>query len=355
MARLRVVFPLVSLLAVGCAASRNDSTPAPETSRSAADSAPPTSAMPRDESVAGVDDPTSESLSPLPPVVQHPRPAPPPPRPIATGSPYRVELLGAASNRLATFRHAGRTYVMGTLGSRYRIHVVNPTGRRVEAVVSVDGLDAIDGLAADFVHKSGYLIAPYGDVTIDGFRTSMEEVATFRFSSVPDSYAAREGSDRNVGVIGVAFFPERDRPPPPPPAPVATRPSKKDYYGPPAAPPSPHGGADGLSDMPYASNSESAAPSTAGAGRAQSTPTPERPGLGTEFGEQRSSIVEYVEFRRADPAHPSAVAEIRYNDRDGLVALGIPVMRPAPTELDLRESASPFPMNRFASAPPPRD
>ena len=127
-------------------------------------------------------------------------------------SPYRVELLSGDAGRLPTFYSSGRAYVLGMIGERYRIRVANPTSRRVEAVVSVDGLDAIDGRTASFEDKRGYVIAPYGEVTIDGFRTSVDRVATFRFSSVRDSYAARKGQDRNVGVIGVAFFPERERP-----------------------------------------------------------------------------------------------------------------------------------------------
>ena len=62
--------------------------------------------------------------------------------------------------------------------------------RRVEAVVSVDGLDAVDGKPAS-VGKRGYMIPAFGDVTIDGWRTSLSTVAAFRFSSVRDSYAAR--------------------------------------------------------------------------------------------------------------------------------------------------------------------
>jgi hypothetical protein len=267
----------------------------------------------------------------------------------APAGPYRVEILGESSDRLATFHQSGRTYVLGSVGSRYRIHVTNPTSRRVEAVVSVDGLDAIDGATADYVHKSGYVIAPYGDVTIDGFRTSMEEVATFRFSSVHDSYAARMGADRNVGVIGVAFFPERYRPPPPP------RPVSPHYYPSqpsPASPPtsSRDEGVDGF-NSPYAGGGADNAAPPAGA---PAQPKRERAGLGTEFGEQRYSVVENVEFQRADVGHPAAVAEIRYNDRDGRIALGIPLRSPPPSELELRESASPFPANRFASAPPPR-
>jgi hypothetical protein len=34
-------------------------------------------------------------------------------------------------------------------------------------------------------------------------------VAAFRFAKVRHSYAAARGDDRNVGVIGLAFFAER--------------------------------------------------------------------------------------------------------------------------------------------------
>jgi hypothetical protein len=347
-----VLAPLSFAPLVACAAPHSDAAAAPETSRSAIDSAAPVepSACGGSEGVPASD---SLALRPPPPPAPQSRPILPPVPPPAP-SPYRVELLGDASNRLATFHQAGRTYVLGTLGSRYRIHVTNATPRRVEAVVSVDGLDAIDGTAADYVHKSGYVIAPYGDVTIDGFRTSMEEVATFRFSSVRDSYAAREGADRNVGVIGVAFFPERDRPPPPPP-PALPRPARPSYHAPPAPSP-PATAAAGASASSRATEAQAAddIESAAPYGGHAEPKKRDRPGLGTEFGEQRSSEVEYTEFQRANAAHPTAVAEVRYNDRDGLIALGIPLRPPAPSELELRETASPFPVNRFASAPPPR-
>jgi hypothetical protein len=102
----------------------------------------------------------------------------------------------------------GRIYVVGFNGQRYSIVLSNLTDRRYEAVLSVDGLDVLDGKTAS-VRKRGYLIGPYASVTVDGFRKSYEEVAAFRFGSVSSSYAARTGSDRNVGVIGYAFFSER--------------------------------------------------------------------------------------------------------------------------------------------------
>src|SRR6185369_10723862 len=96
------------------------------------------------------------------------------------------------------------------------LRILNHTGRRVEAVTSVDGRDAIDGKTADVRSKRGYLVPAWGAVEIDGWRLSRAEVAAFRFSAVADSYADRTGSARDVGVIGVAIFPERYVAPPRP-------------------------------------------------------------------------------------------------------------------------------------------
>ena len=108
-----------------------------------------------------------------------------------------------------SYMHDGESYVLGQLGSHYTLRVSNHTGRRMEAVVSVDGRDAIDGRPADWRSKRGYLVPAWGSIDIEGWRISHAQAAAFRFSSVPDSYAARTGSARDVGVIGVAVFPER--------------------------------------------------------------------------------------------------------------------------------------------------
>jgi hypothetical protein len=97
---------------------------------------------------------------------------------------------------------------MGNDGDRYAIRIQNQTGARFEAVATVDGLDVIDGEAGSF-EKRGYLVQPWSTVEIDGFRRSEDVVAAFRFGRVKDSYAAKRGNDRNVGVIGVAVFHER--------------------------------------------------------------------------------------------------------------------------------------------------
>ena len=98
-------------------------------------------------------------------------------------------------------------YVIGAAGQRYSIVLQNQTPLRFEVVASVDGLDVINGQPAAMTNR-GYLIAPYGTLTIDGFRQTTETVAAFRFGSVGNSYAAQTGSARNVGVVGVALFTE---------------------------------------------------------------------------------------------------------------------------------------------------
>lgn len=102
----------------------------------------------------------------------------------------------------------GRGYVIGRAGQRYNIQVTNHSGGRYELVASVDGLDVIDGRPGSFA-KRGYIVQPYSTLTVEGFRTSDDTVAAFRFSSVRESYAARTGDGRNVGVIGLAFFAEQ--------------------------------------------------------------------------------------------------------------------------------------------------
>ncbi|HEX3776856.1 MAG TPA: hypothetical protein VHV51_20430 [Polyangiaceae bacterium] len=119
-----------------------------------------------------------------------------------------VRLLDENGSPLPAASFAGKDYVAGSDGERYVIEIENHTGNRFEAVATVDGLDVIDGQTGSFA-KRGYLVNPWSTLDIDGFRRNQSAVAAFRFGAVKDSYAARKGSDRNVGVIGVAFFHEQ--------------------------------------------------------------------------------------------------------------------------------------------------
>jgi hypothetical protein len=254
---------------------------------------------------------------------------------------YRLELVDEAGRVLPTWSHHGRTYTLGRKGERYLVRVRNQSGRRAEVVVSVDGRDVVDGRPASFA-KRGYLVEPGGEVTIDGYRLNDAAVAAFRFSSVSASYASRMGDARDVGVIGVAVFPERVPP-------VAI---------PEPLPRPPHGrGASPESEAPEARSSAEAPGARSESAPSASAPRAKRdaarPGLGTEFGEERESHVVEVAFERAQST-PEAVLTLRYDDRRGLLALGIDVdgRRRERDEARLRESANAFRGSGYAEPPP---
>ena len=122
-----------------------------------------------------------------------------------------ISLRDGQGRMLSGYQAGGKSFAVGDAGDRYTVWLENRTPARFEVIVSVDGLDVMDGQAASF-QKRGYLLQPHASLEIDGFRQSEATVAAFRFGSVRNSYAARKGDDRNVGVIGVALFHERGVP-----------------------------------------------------------------------------------------------------------------------------------------------
>jgi hypothetical protein len=120
-----------------------------------------------------------------------------------------IGLQNDQGNYLPIANINGRIYVVGEAGRRYQIVVRNNGENRVEAVLSVDGLDVMDGRRASF-KKRGYILRPHERLAVDGFRQSMDKVAAFRFGSVRESYAHEKYHNiSNVGVIGIAVFDER--------------------------------------------------------------------------------------------------------------------------------------------------
>ena len=113
---------------------------------------------------------------------------------------------------LTTYKEGGygRRLVAGAKDSTYSIVVKNRCKSALEIVASVDGLDVQDGQPASF-SKRGYIVEPGKTLEIEGFRTSYSRVAAFKFSSVSNSYAnMRHGNTRNVGVIGIAVFTQKN-------------------------------------------------------------------------------------------------------------------------------------------------
>ena len=120
---------------------------------------------------------------------------------------FVLSVIDERGHLLSAADIGSKRYAIGNAGQRYRLGIENHSSERFEVVASVDGLDVIDGDDAGF-HKRGYILDPFSSLTIDGWRTSHDTVAAFRFGSIEDSYAERRGKGRNVGVIGAAFFHE---------------------------------------------------------------------------------------------------------------------------------------------------
>lgn len=120
----------------------------------------------------------------------------------------------STGERLTPYRHGGRIYVAGTPGERYAVELKSHRGERLLTVLSVDGVNVLTGQTAATL-QSGYVIDGGGAFSINGWRKSMDDVAQFVFTALPNSYAALTGRPGNVGVIGVAVYRERAMPPQP--------------------------------------------------------------------------------------------------------------------------------------------
>lgn len=126
---------------------------------------------------------------------------------------YDIHILVNGS-RCKQYHHNGRTFIEAKEGSEYVIEVKNNTWKRIMACVSVDGLNILNGEAAT-IDGPGYIINSYCSNRYEGFRVSNDTVAKFVFGKKGQSYAAskEDGSERNVGVIGLRLYEEKYRPP----------------------------------------------------------------------------------------------------------------------------------------------
>ncbi|TNF60061.1 MAG: hypothetical protein EP306_09575 [Burkholderiales bacterium] len=192
---------------------------------------------------------------------------------------------------LPLYQHRGDLWLPGEPGHRYTLELVNLSGERLLHVVSVDGINVITGETAAH-HQSGYVLDPGQRYEVNGWRKSRRDVAVFRFTGLPHSYAARTGRPQDVGVIGVAVFRERVRRPAPQPP----------WY--------PHG------DLPPAHGR------TAPQAQGKSAPWEGAPALGTGHGERESDRVGSTRFVRRRE-HPDELVLIRYDSHANLVARGI--------------------------------
>ena len=234
------------------------------------------------------------------------------------GSTVQVTLYDRTAGReLPVYHHRGRHYVAGTPGHEYEVRLANRSGARVLTVISVDGVNAITGETAA-ASQSGYVLDPGRRASISGWRKSLENVAAFYFTALPDSYAARTDRPGNVGVIGVAIFREKERRPEP-------------WIG---------------SDESKRQSGRAEAPAPAAKSQAEgaASDAAREKRLGTGHGREHSAPTRYTAFERASET-PAETIAIYYDSRANLVAAGvIPAPRPLP-------DPQPFPAG-FVADPP---
>jgi hypothetical protein len=214
----------------------------------------------------------------------------------------RVDLYDRSERRaLDIHHHRGRQYVVGHPGNEYAIRIRNCSDRRVLAVVSVDGVNVVSGETAA-PDQAGYVIEPYGYVTIEGWRKDLDRTAAFYFSDPGDAYATRTGRPDDLGVIGVALF--REREPVWVPSPEAVAP------------------ASGAARQESAAQAKASSPAMEGYSDAM-------PSLGTGHGRQEWSPSQRVEFERAS-SRPDQRVVLRYDRYENLVAQGVLPRRSRP-------------------------
>lgn len=213
------------------------------------------------------------------------------------------------------YPYRGQQYIVGQPGHRYTLSLRNNTAERLMAVVSIDGVNVITGETAS-TSQSGYVLDPWQQTEIKGWRKSLRQSAEFYFTSLPNSYAGRTGRPNNVGVIGVAVFRERA-----PPVVFHNQLNRDD-----AGPYEESEAADMAGAAAPATESMARPNAAAPAGRAKSAQAEKK--LGTGHGQRRYDPVSYTDFERAQTS-PNQVVSIYYDSYQTLVKRGIVPQRRA--------------------------
>jgi hypothetical protein len=229
--------------------------------------------------------------------------------------------------------HEGRYFIEGRTNTEFKIKIKNNGATRIVAIPTVDGLSALNGQPGS-LESPGYVIGPYSTMTIEGWRVSDEEVATFYFCDKNKSYSARVGKGGNQGVIGVAIYREKpslfDFPP--------TFRTFTNITGPIYN----HGVT--ASSVSHSAAAQASAQSYSLSCSAVDGVSQRSMDLGTGWGETKQSSVRSVDFEREDMS--DAVFEIFYATKSKLKEMGVKVDSPTPSYI------SAFP---GSYCPPPRN
>ena len=121
-----------------------------------------------------------------------------------------VEVQGQATPLYLSPRNDSRLYFQAFKGRNYGVRLTNQTGERVGVLLTVDGLNVINGnRSSQSRHEPMYVLDPYESTVIRGWRTSLDEVRKFVFVDEQRSYAERTGQGNgDLGWLRVTTFRE---------------------------------------------------------------------------------------------------------------------------------------------------
>jgi hypothetical protein len=205
---------------------------------------------------------------------------------------------------------SGRYYLEARKGCRYTVRLSNRTGERIGVVLTVDGLNVISG-QRDRGPGRMYVLDPWRHATIQGWRSSLQDVRRFTFVDEKASYAARSNkANAHMGWIEVSAYREKRR--------WHHRPLRDDDAKSSADRPSEAGDrtarAESAPSAPEPMAEDEARAQGKSSARARSYP-------GTGWGPRAHDPVVLVDFRpERSPAQQTA---LRYEYRRALVALGV--------------------------------
>ncbi len=121
-----------------------------------------------------------------------------------------VQVDGHTAPLYRTSGSDDRRYVEAQRGENYALRIHNHTGRRVGVLISVDGLNVVNGERSALAsHEPMYVLDAWETATIRGWRTSLKEIRKFVFVDEERSYATRTGQENgDLGWIRVLAFEE---------------------------------------------------------------------------------------------------------------------------------------------------
>ena len=252
---------------------------------------------------------------------------------------YEITIRPLGRNPADEYFHNGAVWIEGREGNNYTIELTNRSNVCSLFILSVDGLDVLEGKPAG-LNSQGYVIPAGNTVSVPGWKVNDQQAAEFYFSRSRESYVnSIGGSTANTGVIGAMIFAEYTQ--------------LEDYY-------MSTGKAQGtainntwVASSLYNSPTRridttmvkaaaasipmnSAEVKTSGGLSSQAYVSQE---VGTGFGNATDWQTVSTQFRRNNPTQPDTIMAIYYNTARNLEKMGIRLRR----KNDVQYKADPFP------------